>query len=280
MDVKITYDGRLPYMRKPSKILQTEKLILGRSLIGAISNVCKKSITYPKLVEIIDSLSWETENEKRLNVIPMLMTGYFLPQRKGVAEILLSPLAITKLLSLFKVPKSKIQAFMGQCVEFDYCDYERHYHKWINDKEVLNEVQKSVCASFTNPYKTRDEILKEYAIENTNNATRAELAFFKILEKAGVSFSYQYATNIGGLECIFDFFIEELGIVFEIDGLYHETSKQRELDRIRDNACAWNGLLVIRIPNSDILTKSDIIKIQVDEVIAIKRKNTCVTENI
>lgn len=255
MDVKITYDGRLPYIRKPNKTMATETLIIGRSLADAIASVMKKRVDYSTLIASISGLTWETESEKRVNVIPMLITGYFAPRRKTLAEILLSSLAVSKILNLYSLTSKQKRLVIEKCLIFDYDDYVEHYEKWEKESEIVSEIQDvaPLLKRYTQPYKSRTDVLNDCASDLAARATKAELGFAGILNELGIEYAFQYPIRIGSAGYIFDFYLETQKIAFEIDGEYHNTSDQVIKDRERDAACAWRGILVLRISNYEVL---------------------------
>lgn len=255
MDVKITYDGRLPYIRKPNKTMATETLIIGRSLADAIASVMRKRVDYSTLIASINSLAWETESAKRENVIPMLITGYFAPRRKTLAEILLSSLAVSKILNLYSLTNKQKRLIIEKCLIFDYDDYVKHYETWKKESETVSEIKDiaPLLGKYTQSYKTRAEVLNDCASDLAARATKAELGFASILDELGIEYAFQHPIQIGGAGYIFDFYLGNQRIAIEIDGKYHNTYDQAIKDRERDAACAWQGILVLRISNYEVL---------------------------
>ena len=67
----------------------------------------------------------------------------------------------------------------------------------------------------------------------------------------GFHFRRQHPLNI----YIADFYCHKLKLVIEIDGGYHQTVEQQQSDAERTKAIEFQGLMVIRFSNEEIITK-------------------------
>ena len=96
--------------------------------------------------------------------------------------------------------------------------------------------------------------IEENADKNRNNPTPAEEKLEKFLNehKGGRlrgKFEREYV--ISG-KWIVDFFFPENRLAIEVDGSIHQTAKQKELDRQKDEDCARFDITMLRINNREI----------------------------
>ncbi|WP_027124335.1 endonuclease domain-containing protein [Gelidibacter mesophilus] len=66
---------------------------------------------------------------------------------------------------------------------------------------------------------------------------------------------------------IVDYYYHELGLIIEIDGAYHETKEQEDLDEKRTELLKFQGLTVIRCTNEEVLTDIDTVLTKIKETI-------------
>lgn len=93
--------------------------------------------------------------------------------------------------------------------------------------------------------RTQNELILK-AKELSSNPTRAEKLAMALLREKGIKFRYQQVFGF----YILDFFIPELLLVVEIDGLTHYG---REInDSRRDRFCNECGLRVLRVKNEHV----------------------------
>lgn len=99
------------------------------------------------------------------------------------------------------------------------------------------------------------ELLRENADRMRKQPTEAESILWQFVrgKKLGLRFYRQHVIN----EFIVDFVCLERNLIIEIDGKYHNTSDQLELDNRRDNILLQMGYKVLRFTNEDILCNID-----------------------
>jgi very-short-patch-repair endonuclease len=91
---------------------------------------------------------------------------------------------------------------------------------------------------------------KERARELRRDMTPAETILWRELrgDKLGVHFRRQQV--IAGF--IVDFYCYKAGLVIELDGGVHQTSKQKEFDVKRDEILGQMGLRIVRFKNEEV----------------------------
>lgn len=95
----------------------------------------------------------------------------------------------------------------------------------------------------------RQALLETRAQSMRNKPTKAEDHFKKLLDEAGVPYTFQTVTG----NYIPDFILYG-SVVVEIDGGYHNTPEQRKADKKRTKSiCSSHNYTVIRITNEDVL---------------------------
>jgi isoleucyl-tRNA synthetase len=98
--------------------------------------------------------------------------------------------------------------------------------------------------------------LKEYAVSNRNQPTEAEEILWTQLsgkKLAGYKFRRQHIIN----EVIVDFVCLGKKLVVEVDGGYHNTPEQIELDKARTDFLSYQGYKVIRFSNEEVIGDID-----------------------
>ena len=107
-------------------------------------------------------------------------------------------------------------------------------------------------------YQTADPILysllKDFAKENKDNATDAEIALWSLLrnEQLGYNFRRQHIID----KYIVDFACLKKQLIVEVDGAYHSELKQIEYDNDRTTRLNELGFTVIRLTNEEIITNT------------------------
>lgn len=106
-----------------------------------------------------------------------------------------------------------------------------------------------------NAYPGLYSTLKEYARENRNNPTDAEMALWKSInnKKLGVKFLRQFIID----QFIVDFICRESKLIIEVDGAYHSEPRQKINDEQRTYILQSLGFRVIRFSNEEILFDID-----------------------
>lgn len=103
------------------------------------------------------------------------------------------------------------------------------------------------------------EKIKEWRATNIKRRSKAERtldpALRSICDVHGWDVLIQHPATEEGTSRLyfFDFFIEEIGLVVEVDGPHHAEQEQSIKDTERDAWCKARGYRVIRIPTSDIM---------------------------
>lgn len=100
-------------------------------------------------------------------------------------------------------------------------------------------------------------IARVYAKDLRSRATTAERKFLEVAKAKGLSLKFQYPIFISTATEIEKFYIADFcdtknKIVFEIDGEYHYSEEQSNLDATRTKALNKKGYRVYRITNNDV----------------------------
>lgn len=111
--------------------------------------------------------------------------------------------------------------------------------------------------SWHTPDKFRDDLIK--------NQTPAEKLFKAYLKSAGIKYEFQKVVYVDNTQFyILDFFLPEYTIAVELDGGYHFTKEQLELDILRTKKLVTTKIVkdVFRLKNEEVNT-SCIDKLQI-----------------
>lgn len=117
-------------------------------------------------------------------------------------------------------------------------------------------------------YETTDaigyNILKEHAIRNRKLPTEAERCLWSVLRanNLGVHFRRQHPID----DYIVDFVCLKQNLVIEVDGKYHFTPEQLEIDALRTKKLQKLGYKEIRFTNEEIIG-------DIDSVVKIIKEN-------
>jgi len=104
--------------------------------------------------------------------------------------------------------------------------------------------------------------LKTYSKRMTENPTRSEAKFKKII-KSAIKGKYRLACQKEFWDdrkkkgYIVDFYIYKLRVVIEIDGPYHQTARQTEYDQERTKFLNNIGIEVIRYTNEQVAKEDE-----------------------
>lgn len=98
-------------------------------------------------------------------------------------------------------------------------------------------------------------LLKEKAKQLRQYPTEAETILWKGLrnKKSGFVFKRQYIID----EYIVDFICLARKLIVEVDGKYHSTGEQQELDSIREQRLKAMGFRILRFTNEEVLCGND-----------------------
>ena len=141
----------------------------------------------------------------------------------------------------------------------------------MNDNIIMCKekdiIKPSACSATSGKYKrggawmTSDPIeynlLKENAKQNRKNMTDAESALWQYAKSSGLGEKCRRQYIIG--DYIVDFFFRESMLVIELDGGYHFTPEQTQLDHTRQQWLESIGYKVLRFTNEELLVNTDAV---------------------
>ena len=113
------------------------------------------------------------------------------------------------------------------------------------------------------------KLLKEFAKANRNNPTSAEEALWAVLsgkKLSGYKFRRQHIID----EAIVDFVCIAKKLVVEVDGAYHNTVEQQELDKARTEYLNALGYKVIRFSSNQVIGGIDNVLTQIQKELAYR----------
>lgn len=84
-----------------------------------------------------------------------------------------------------------------------------------------------------------------------SKSSDAEKATCRVLKSLGLKVIRQFPINTGRRIYFADLFIPSLNTIFELDGGYHYTDKQKRLDNNRSSGIWRLGYHVVRLSNND-----------------------------
>ncbi len=110
-------------------------------------------------------------------------------------------------------------------------------------------------------------LLREKAKGMKKNPTEAERVMWELLRRKqlGVAFKRQYIID----EYIVDFVCLEKSLIVEVDGAYHSTSEQKELDRNRENRLTALGYRFVRFTNDEVMVCPDGVILKIKQALEI-----------
>lgn len=116
-------------------------------------------------------------------------------------------------------------------------------------------------------YQTADPLnyglLKENARRNRQQMTLAETVLWNELRGNGLGVKFLRQHIIG--DYIVDFVCKQTGLIIEVDGGYHSTPEQQQLDDLRTDFLHSQGFHVIRFTNDEVLYDTERV---LEEIIA------------
>ncbi len=107
--------------------------------------------------------------------------------------------------------------------------------------------------------------LKQLSRDLRNNMTDAELLLWSKLRRKQI-LGLQFYRQKPILNYIVDFYCPAINLVIECDGGQHYTDEGLEADRVRDDALAQQGLVILRFDNGQILLEIDSVISKVFDV--------------
>lgn len=100
------------------------------------------------------------------------------------------------------------------------------------------------------PYNTN---LKQLARRLRNDSTLGEILLWKQLNNKQL-YGYDFHRQKPLLNYIADFYCYELGLIIEVDGIYHSYEEQYNLDLLRENDLKEYGLAILRFTEQEVKT--------------------------
>ena len=109
------------------------------------------------------------------------------------------------------------------------------------------------------------DLLKEYAKSNREEMTESEKVLWNALRDNIQGYRFRRQHAIG--QYIADFVCLPAQLVIEVDGGYHQSLEQQEMDNIRTNYLEEKGFHVVRFSNEEVSTNiKGVIQIIKDEL--------------
>ena len=125
------------------------------------------------------------------------------------------------------------------------------------DSEATNNDNKSILS--IEKYKTAHPdiyaLLKENAQEQKRYPTEAEKCLWEMLRAKKMGYRFRRQHIIG--DFIVDFICLPLNLIIEVDGEYHNTPKQQEVDQLRDSILNQAGYTILRFTNEEVIGNID-----------------------
>jgi len=108
-------------------------------------------------------------------------------------------------------------------------------------------------------------LLKEKAKHLRQYPTEAEIILWEGLrnKKSGFVFKRQYIID----EYIVDFICLERKLIIELDGKYHSTGEQQELDNIREQRLKAMDFRLLRFTNEEVLCNNDSVLTKIKQAL-------------
>ncbi len=108
-------------------------------------------------------------------------------------------------------------------------------------------------------------LLKEKAQQLRQYPTEAETILWEGLrnKKSGFVFKRQYIID----EYIVDFICLARKLIVEVDGKYHSTGEQQELDSIREQRLKAMGFRLLRFTNEEIMCNNDSVLTKIKQAL-------------
>jgi very-short-patch-repair endonuclease len=103
-------------------------------------------------------------------------------------------------------------------------------------------------------YHLYNKTLKEYARENRNYGTKAEVCLWKFVLRAKKMKSYAFRRQRPVLQYIADFMCKELNLIIEVDGISHSWELVAVKDEVRQQALEKAGFVILRFTDEEVLT--------------------------
>ena len=116
------------------------------------------------------------------------------------------------------------------------------------------------------------DLLKEYAKSNREEMTESEKVLWNALRDNIQGYRFRRQHAIG--QYIADFVCLPARLVIEVDGGYHQSPEQQEMDNIRTNYLKEKGFHVVRFSNEEVSANiKGVIQIIKDELIRLEEQS-------
>ncbi len=125
---------------------------------------------------------------------------------------------------------------------------------------IVEHYQTASCENY--------ELLKQNAKEHRKNPTEAESVLWELLRGGAIGEKFRRQHVIGNY--IADFVNVRHQLVIEVDGGYHFTPEQQELDRVRTEELNRMGYRELRFTNEQILTSPEKVLLTIKEALAVE----------
>lgn len=133
---------------------------------------------------------------------------------------------------------------------------------WLYNRNLSKKTERFERRVKAGRYFTSQRLLQArnslYLANLRTKATGAEIIFGDYLWKHGVYFQFQKA-HLHPYHRIFDFYLPQRMIAFEIDGSSHEGKEM--IDFLKDKTAMEKGVKVIRITNQEVFNGSFVKKV-------------------
>ena len=116
------------------------------------------------------------------------------------------------------------------------------------------------------------DLLKEYAKSNREEMTESEMVLWNALRDNIQGYRFRRQHAIG--QYIADFVCLPAQLVIEVDGGYHLSPEQQEMDNIRTNYLKEKGFHVVRFSNEEVSANiKGVVQIIKDELIRLEEQS-------
>ncbi len=116
------------------------------------------------------------------------------------------------------------------------------------------------------------DLLKEYAKSNREEMTESEMVLWNALRDNIQGYRFRRQHAIG--QYIADFVCLPAQLVIEVDGGYHQSLEQQEMDNIRTNYLEEKGFHVVRFSNEEVSANiKGVIQIIKDELLRLEEQS-------
>ena len=134
------------------------------------------------------------------------------------------------------------------------------------ESEVTSIYQQKAINNYQTAHPDSYALIKEYALNKRHNQTDAEAALWQMLKGKSLGAKFRRQHIIG--DYIADFACLSHQLVIEVDGGYHNTKDQQEIDKLRTEFLNEVGFRVLRFTNEEVLMSPDVTLQRIKETLA------------